>query len=187
MRDDRIVGLLKENRFREAGAELYAYFPVVKKLILKNSGSSEDAEDVYQDGLMILMEKVKSPDFVLSSSLKTYLYSVCRYVWSDRLKQRDRMVMVDVEKMLVLNTNEEGEFLKREQEDRLSERAFLRLGDKCRDLLVMFYFRKLPMKEIADRLGFSSEQVAKNQKYRCLEKAKAELRALKTNEHGQLY
>lgn len=187
MRDDRIVGLLKENRFTEAGAELYAYFPVVKKLVLKSNGSREDAEDVYQDGLMILMQKVKSPDFVLSSSLKTYLYSVCRYVWSDRLRQRERMLLTDVNRIADPNPVEEDGLLKREEEDRLSEKAFLRLGDKCRELLVMFYFRKIPMKDIAVQLGFSSEKVAKNQKYRCLEKAKAELQALKTSEYEQLY
>ena len=33
------------------------------------------------------------------------------------------------------------------------------------------------MKEIAIKLGFSSEKVAKNQKYRCIEKAKDYLKA----------
>ena len=39
------------------------------------------------------------------------------------------------------------------------------------------------MQEIADKLGFGSEKTAKNQKYRCLEKAKENLKTLKSASH----
>lgn len=187
MKDSRIVGLLKGNQFAKAGEELYAYFPVVKKLILKNSGSRQDAEDIYQEALIILVRKVQAPDFVLSSSLNTYLYSICRFLWNDRLKQKNRIIEVEVEKSHLVFSVDEVEFIGREMENKLSEKAFLQLGEKCRQLLLLFYFKKKPLKEIAGELGFSSEKVAKNQKYRCLEKAKENLKLLKTSDHEQVY
>ncbi len=46
---------------------------------------------------------------------------------------------------------------------------FLQLGDKCREILSMFYYRKKNLKEIADQYGMT-EASAKNSKYRCLQK-----------------
>jgi RNA polymerase sigma factor (sigma-70 family) len=187
MRDTRIVGLLRGNNFARAGEELYAYFPAVKKLILKNSGSRQDAEDIYQEALIILVRKVQAPDFVLSSSLNTYLYGICRYLWNDRLRQKNKVIEVEAEKVPLSFSESDVELLSREVENKLSEQAFLLLGEKCRQLLLLFYFKKKPLKDIAGLLGFSSEKVAKNQKYRCLEKAKENLQLLKASGHEEVY
>jgi hypothetical protein len=51
--------------------------------------------------------------------------------------------------------------------------------------LTLFYFQKKSFREIATALAFSDEQVAKNQKYRCIQKAKENFISLsKTNEHA---
>ena len=57
-----------------------------------------------------------------------------------------------------------------------AQEAVMKLGQKCKELLELFYFKKLSMKEIAKKLGFASEKGAKNQKYRCIEKAKEHLK-----------
>ena len=63
-------------------------------------------------------------------------------------------------------------FISSEQKYNQAEEAFILLGEKCKELLMQFYFHKKPMIEIASMLGFANEKVAKNQKYKCLEKAK---------------
>jgi hypothetical protein len=51
-------------------------------------------------------------------------------------------------------------------------------------LLILFYFKKKSFREIASSLAFRSENVAKNQKYRCLQKAKDNYLSLsKTDTH----
>ena len=64
-----------------------------------------------------------------------------------------------------------------DNKDKRAQEAILSIGKKCQELLQFFYFNNLSMKEIAIKLGFSSEKVAKNQKYRCIEKAKDYLKA----------
>lgn len=46
------------------------------------------------------------------------------------------------------------------------------IGDKCRDLLKAFYYEKLPMTQIAWRLGFKDDNSAKSQKNKCMDKAR---------------
>jgi RNA polymerase sigma factor (sigma-70 family) len=184
MKDSQIIDLLKSGQYARVSEKLYVYFPVIKKLVLKNSGSREDAEDLYQEALIILIKKVQTPGFLLSSSLNTYLYSICRFLWNERLKKKNKRIEVELQKeQLVFSESESESFYSTESTNILAEKAFQQLGEKCKQLLLLFYFKKQTMKDIALQLNFSSEKVAKNQKYRCLEKAKENLYTLKSSSH----
>jgi DNA-directed RNA polymerase specialized sigma subunit len=62
--------------------------------------------------------------------------------------------------------------LQEEEKFKKAETALQKLGDKCKKLLQLFYAQKKSFKEIADELDFTNEKIAKNQKYRCMEKAR---------------
>jgi hypothetical protein len=55
------------------------------------------------------------------------------------------------------------------------------LGEKCKQILILFYFKKESYKKIATLLDFSDDKIAKNQKYRCLQKAKENYLQLSNN------
>jgi RNA polymerase sigma factor (sigma-70 family) len=183
MKDGEIIELLRGKEYLRASEKLYGYYPVVKKLVLNNKGNREDAEDLYQEALIILIRKVQIPGFVLSSSLNTYLYSICRFLWSEKLRKQNKRIEVEFENNQAIENSHDLETYKNETENKLAEKAFYELGEKCKQLLLLFYFKKMSMKEIAVKLGFGSEKVAKNQKYRCIEKAKENLQQLKSSGH----
>ena len=62
------------------------YYPSIEKFICKNSGTSVDAEDVFQETIMVLLDKVPKDDFVLTSSIKTYIFAVASNIWLKRLR-----------------------------------------------------------------------------------------------------
>jgi RNA polymerase sigma factor (sigma-70 family) len=181
MKDQQIIEFLRSGNYSKASEKLYAYFPVIKKLVLKNSGSKQDAEDVYQEALIILMNKMQNPEFKLTSSLNTYVYSVCRFLWNDELKKKNKMIKVDIKGNETIL--EEAAPTRDDQDQRMAEKAFDLIGEKCKELLRLFYFNQMSLKDIAVKLRFSTEKVAKNQKYRCLEKAKENLRTLQNTAH----
>jgi RNA polymerase sigma factor (sigma-70 family) len=184
MKDAQVLELMRSGRYTKVAEKLYVYFPVIRKMIVKNSGTRQDAEDIYQEALIILMRKSKEDGFALSCSVNTYLYSVCRYLWNDQLKARSKKVEVDFLKVEpVLQDAQIPSAVKEEADFKLAEQAVSKLGEQCRKLLQWFYFDKLALKEIAQRLRFASEKVAKNQKYRCIEKAKEHLKTLKSISH----
>ena len=168
MSDEKIMGLFKNGQREKAFKELYKLFPRIQKLILSKGGTKADANDVFQEALIILNRNLEKSDFKLTSSFYTYLYSVSRFVWKDTQKQFSKQELHDLESEQVSILDAVLE----EQKYRSAEHAFRELGERCQQLLQRFYIKKMTFKAIAELMQFKSEKVAKNQKYKCLQKAK---------------
>ncbi len=179
MTDTEIVEHLRNNKYSKAVNGLYNSLPSIKKYICANSGTEEDAKDIFQDALVVLYKKVNSTEFVLSASLTTYLNAIAKNLWLTDLRRRKKLPedksSTDIADVV---TDEETGFT-------IATTAFNLLGEKCRQLLMLFYFKKKSFKEIAGILAFTDEKSAKNQKYRCIQKAKENyVTLLKNNTHG---
>ena len=174
MTDNAILSMLKDNRQHQALTRLYTYLPVVEKLILSKGGTRVDAQDIYQEALIIFVRKVEEGNLVLNSSIDTYLYGICQMLWRNELRKRGTHQSLDIFVDLPEQNGLE-EALLLEQRYRQAEVALNKLGERCKELLVLFYHKAMSMKSIATKMNLSSEKVAKNQKYKCLEKAKQHL------------
>lgn len=145
------------------------HLPQVKSFILKNSGNESDAEDVFQDAMVFIYEKLESDSLQLTSSLGTYVYSVSKYIWMNKLKRSQKIIHHDG--ILSFSTSEDADIvteLHTKEKEYVYEKAFLKLGAGCQELLSLF-FRGLPMKKIAEQKG-CSEAYARKKKYECKNK-----------------
>lgn len=155
------------------------YFGMVKHLVMKNSGSDTDAEDVFQEAMVILYNKFKSPDFNLTVQLKTYLYSVSRNLWLNELKKRGRRKerLKDYETYVETGHLFSADWKERREENMVKmEKAMRYLGDKCQEILLLFYYEKKSMAEIAVQMNYTNADNVKNQKYKCLRQLKWNLK-----------
>lgn len=171
MRDkDYLHGLL--NRDDKVLRIIYKKFSGrIRSFIIKNGGTPEDAKDVFQDALMIILEKIKAPDFELKSSFYTYLFSVCKLTWyAKRRKKVNHTVTIPDDNTLIDQKNIEEELFNREL-DNIYRENFSKLGTICQQLLRLFFVKK-SMTEIAKLLDLKNEHTARTRKYRCREKLK---------------
>jgi RNA polymerase sigma factor (sigma-70 family) len=180
MTDNEIVEHLKNNRNDKVLGLLYKNFPMIKKMITANGGKTEDAEDVFQEALVVLCMNAKKPGFSLTSKLSTYIYSICRFMWKDELKRRNKLVFSYTD--TITDTIDDNAFtaIQQEEQAKVAESVIQSLGDRCKELLELFYSGKMKLREIAAKMGYSSENTAKNQKYKCIEAAKKNLKELTT-------
>lgn len=115
------------------------YAEMVTHLILTNSGTKDDAEDVFQDTIIILYEKIKANIFVLKSSLKTYIYSVSRNLWLYRLRQKSRDDKITESFMAVAEEYVDVDFYYEENDKDAKMTDYFRLlGESCRKILLLF-------------------------------------------------
>lgn len=168
MSDQDILVLFKNGQRDKAFKKLYRLYPRIEKLILSKGGNKADASDVFQEALIILNRNLETSNFKLTSSFYTYLYSVSRFVWSDQQKglSKHHLKHLNAQEIEVFqNVIEEKKY-------QLAEHAFSEIGKRCQQLLQLFYHKAMSFKDIAKVMQFKSSKIAKNQKYKCLQKAK---------------
>lgn len=167
-----LEGLAKNDRM--AIQTIYKqHYNMVQSLVINNSGSADDARDIFQEAMIVLYEKAKSGQFELTSQLKTYIYSVSRRLWLKKLQLRQRFSAevsgleetIPVEEELDLHEQKNIDLL-------MMEKAMLSLGEPCKSLLEAYYIQKKNMAEIAGGFGYTNADNAKNQKYKCLMRLK---------------
>lgn len=156
----------------KAFEELYkSYFPMIKNLILKNSGSNDDAHDYFQETVISFHSKIKEEGFELKSKLSSYLYSIARNKWLYRLrgiKNSPLVPIVDTYEGVAEEDNEKlYEEQVREKKHSLMQEVLKEISDSCRDIIVKFHFYKMSLKEISEELGIGTDS-AKVKKSRCM-------------------
>jgi len=169
MKQKEIIELLQKGKVENAFVKLYRLFPKVRS-ILKNYGATkEQCNDIFQDALVVLYQKLQQNNFIDEISLEAYLINTCKYMYLklQRIKETSfeqiEHIVDESDIELILQENKQVE---------LAEAAFKQLGEKCKEILLSFYIGKKSMIQIARQFSFSSENVAKTQKYKCLEAAR---------------
>jgi len=147
-------------------------YPMIRSFIADNNGGDSDAEDIFQDAMIVFYTKMRNPDFELNCQPRTYLYSVCKNLWLNKLKKNNKTLNLDDQNELVEIVKEDLEVLNLEGKYGRVMNRFATMGEKCRKVLYEFYFHRMSMHSIAEENGFANEQVAKNKKSRCLKKLK---------------
>jgi len=147
------------------------FYSKINFFIKKNSGDDDDANDIFQEAIIIIYRKLKANELVLDCTFDTYLYSVCRFLW---LKQLDKR---KVEKEKIKDNHDYNEDIYDDGLDKVADlneryklyqKHFTNLGKDCQKVLQL-YFDKVPLKSIAQIMGFKSEKYAKKRKFKCKE------------------
>jgi RNA polymerase sigma factor (sigma-70 family) len=150
------------------------YFLIIKFLVNSNGGYDEDAEDIFQDGLIIIYKKLKDNELVFSCSFKTFLYSICRNLWLQKLSKKNALnrSFQDIEQYMELPADILGETQNEENEKhRLIQGHFLALGEDCQKVLKLF-MQDHSLKDVAQIMGYKTEKYAKLRKFLCKETLK---------------
>lgn len=159
---------------RQAVERIYVQnYATIEVFILNNNGSYDDAQDIFQEAMIVLYENAKRTDFLLTSQLKTYIYAIVRRLWLKRLQQQkySREIIENIENVVVVDEALE-EYQKRNLEFEIMHEALNNIGEPCKSLLEACYVQKKNMKEIAERFAYTNADNAKNQKYKCLMRLK---------------
>lgn len=149
------------------------HYNMVQTMVIANTGSKDDAADLFQETVIVLYEKVKTGNFELQCLLKTFLYSVARRLWLKKLQQQQKYIsqpegLEDV----VLVEDEIESHLKVQNDFAIMETAMSKIGEPCKSLLQAYYLQKKHMNTIATEFGYTNADNAKTQKYKCLVRLK---------------
>jgi len=168
--DEELIEGLRQRK-RSCIDYLYQeYFPVIRHHLTNNSGNLQDAEDLFQDTVIVLYKRSLVQSFKLECSLKTFFMSICKHLWLQRLEHKCRLLYqsdFEVHESRATYSLEEEEFAAENlEQQRLFYKHLMLLPVNCRRLLQL-YCLKIPFKEIARLMKYKDEQYVKTRKYSC--------------------
>ncbi len=142
------------------------FYPMVRHFIIRNHGSEEDAQDVFQEAVVAIFQRVRRRRLVLDCTFKTYFYSVVRHIWLQYMeRQRMRYEFSDLDEYIIMEEPELYDDFK--DKKAIYQKHFMQLTELCRKVLMMF-IDKVPFDEIATTLGYKGRQYAIKRKYECM-------------------
>ena len=135
-----------------------------------NSYKLEESEaaDVFQDAVVCLYQNiVKGKLENLTSALKTYLFAIGKNIIRKKFQQQ---VTLDTEDLWVVENlqAEPIDHFASSDRQRLVARLMETIGEPCKSILRLYYFKNFSMEAIARALNYKNENVVKTQKLRCL-------------------
>jgi RNA polymerase sigma factor (sigma-70 family) len=168
---ESIVNAIVSGKGNEILSVLYKEtLPKVRNMVLKNNGNQEEANDIFQDAVLILFKQVRNGSFNTSYEMEGYIYTIAKNLWIKRALKINKNVSLEYVENTHIHT--EGileEVIKTEKATALED-VMGKIGEECKKLLKLVAYEKLTMKEICVQMNYSSENVAKTYHYRCKKK-----------------
>ncbi|MCP4312554.1 MAG: sigma-70 family RNA polymerase sigma factor [Bacteroidetes bacterium] len=144
-----------------------AYFPMIEGFVIHNSGSRDEAQDVFQEAMLIAYKKIREGELELTCRFGTYLYAICKKVWiQDRRKYLLHAEKLRQQPLMVNDPGLEEDPLLQQHLKEIFDKHFRELSKDCQKILSMF-FTNHTVDEIRDEMNYKDLHHAADRKYRC--------------------
>ncbi len=167
-KQEELIAGIREGH-RKVLSDIYKQnLPKISRYVERNSGSTQEAEDVFQDAIIVVHRKFQNDQFTLSCTVETYLFAVSKNIWQSRLRRKKRMVQQTKELDEIELDGDVFRHIEQNERFRIYKESFEKLSDECKKVLSMF-FDGAKMKDIAEEMGYS-ESYARKKKFECKSK-----------------
>ena len=141
--------------------------------------TNEDLEDIFQESLLKLMEKVKSGGVTVSreGALFSYLVQIGKLTACNFIRKRKNLTS---EEKVIVSRNLHKEVddievpveVKQQTQDEFLDRAYDSLPETCKKIFKKYYWEHKPFDEIADTIGYGTIDSVKTKKSKCMKQFK---------------
>lgn len=168
--DQQIISMIQRGGIEQSEALRYIYIQKKAKLVagIRRRARDLDAEDIYHEAVVNLVEAILDKRFKGQCTLSTFLFAIANKLCLKHFDRKGRdekyqaryfgpqMDPIDPEVLLITEEVKEG-----------VREALGQLKPKNREIL-MLWMSKYSMAEIAQKMGYESEAVARVTKSRSL-------------------
>lgn len=139
------------------------FVPKIINYIKNNSGDQDQAQDIVQEIMILLFNQAKSNKLQLTCPFDAYFFLLCKRKWINELKKTSNN-KVTIFDNLVSNNESALQIVKQteifEEQQNLFNEMFVKLGDKCQELLKLSFSIK-SLEEVAEKLNVTYGYVRK--------------------------
>jgi RNA polymerase sigma factor (sigma-70 family) len=169
--NEDLIAQIKEGNER-ALTRVYDKCKVKALGFLRTNGATSDkAEDIFQEAIIVFYQKAREGKFELTSSIQTYVNSICRNMFLKYIRSKKELVY-DKDFIFDENINDDFDIYDDEKEVRISkiEAGLLKMkkeGGRCFEILHAFFYENKSMNDITIQFNYTNAVNTRNQKARC--------------------
>src|SRR3989339_191280 len=93
--DEQIIEGIKTQNNLVLSCLYSEYKEKILKYVIRNSGSKNEAEDVFQEAVIKVYVEVQKTDFVLKKTFNEYFTSICSNTWIIAVKLKKKQNITD--------------------------------------------------------------------------------------------
>lgn len=172
IKDQYLVDRLKRNDLKTLDKVYLTYKKEFFLFARTLNTQEEDIADIYQETIISLYENVQNGKLKkLTSTLKSYVFAIGKfkiYKHMDKTRKlyHEGQIMHISEEMQLFETDA------LEEQRQVLRKSWKQLGNKCQQILELFYYKGMTLDEIQEVLQYASKDVLKSQKHRCMAQLK---------------
>ncbi len=150
-------------------AQIYRkFFPKILGYISKNKGVIEEAKDIFQEALLIIIVGVKE-NRIKIQNFEAYLFTICKNLWRKHAENKKKWVInQDVTHLKDKDSDFAAFFIEQEQMQLYREKFNL-LSDNCKEILSLF-FNNVSYENITKELSYATINTARQRIFKCKNK-----------------
>lgn len=172
MKQNDLINDLQEEQAKAYQSLYNNYFGQVKNFVCNNKGSLSDAEDVFQDTMFVLVQKIRKDQFRLTASMGTYIVAIAKNIWLNKLRHQYRQE-IEMSKYNHTFFEEIDQAIEQEKYYKSQLQQYLyKVSKHCQSVIEDVFFKGKSTEQIQKEYGYSSKHNAANQKYKCVEQLK---------------
>jgi RNA polymerase sigma-70 factor (ECF subfamily) len=139
------------------------YRPIVSFRVKKSIGAhTPDWEDVVNEIMVNVLEKLKKGEFRGESSIGTFIYTITSRRIIDYIRQKSKLLKHAPESNPYLSPQDQIEDKERAE---WIAKAIEKLKPKYKEVLYLYYYQELSREEVAKRLNITSRRVSERVNY----------------------
>jgi len=185
-KDDQTLIAAIKNREHSAFKYLYQNCTgQIKNFVRTNGGQEADAEEVEQNVIILMYEKIVANQFTLNegTKLSTYMFAVGKNMWYKKINKKSDTFNIDT----LIEMGEDDDFSDIinivDENEKIVVDALMHSDQDCKKILTMYYYENKSMREISENMGSITEDNLRKRKYKCIQKLKKVVLD-KINYHG---
>lgn len=177
---NRIIQAIREGDKSVVGELYKTLLPQITSYIKVNGGTTDDAKDIFQDAIMVLVRQILLNRFDEDKRVEPFIYTIAKNLWINKAKRDKKMHFVDE----LYGEGEYGdvitEHITNKEQKSVIEVLMKKVGEKCSRLMKAAIYDELSHKEIMEQFGYTNTNVVKTYMMRCKKKLKE---IVKNNPH----
>jgi len=169
--DEKVITAIRSGKDDKTIKLLYKKsLPPIKRMILEYGGSKDDANDIFQDAVIILIRNIKTNKFGENNNINGFLYTISKNLWINKIKRDSKTSSIE-DANIESDLNYEISYSTsiKEKEETIKN-IISKLDSKCAHVLHSILFTDKDYSEISEEIGLANANVMKVTKSRCKDK-----------------